>query len=135
MANEALQRQLDASYAKLAQVQSEGNLLINPLSTPINVAPVISSPPTVESAVDIETMITKIIEERLAALLSSTVPTPEPVKEITILDALGNILTGAELKWLQDEKVISRIPHFVLTNEGQEITKTFFTAFRKEYEK
>jgi len=131
MANEQLQLQLNESYAKLAKLQAESNLL----TTPNNVVPIVATPAVATPPVDVEAMITKIIEERLAAMLASAAPAVEPVKEITILDALGNILTGAELKWLQDEKVISRIPHFVLTTEGQEITKAFFTAFRKEYEK
>jgi len=144
MANEALQRQLDNSYAKLAEVQAANALLTNPYLT--NVVPIVplavdSTPVPIVTEVaplvpvNVEDMITKLIEERLAAMLSSAIPTPEPVKEITILDALGNILTGAELKWLQDAKVISRIPEYVLTEEGQELTQRFFRSFRKDYEK
>ena len=144
MADSALQRQLDESYAKLAALQGT-NLAIQPI-LPNNIVPIVTpvvdstSVPIVKEVApqvsidNVEDLITKLIEERLARLLPAT-PIPEPVKEITILDALGNILTGAELKWLQDAKVISRIPEYVLTEEGQELTQRFFRSFRKDYEK
>jgi hypothetical protein len=131
--NSVLQRQLDESYAKLNALQAASGI-VPAINNVVPITPAVATPTAVTPPVDVEALITKLIEEKLTGLLAST-PTPEPVKEITILDALGNILTGAELKWLQDEKVISRIPHFVLTAEGQEITKSFFSAFRKEYEK
>jgi len=144
MANQVLQRQIEDSYAKLTALQQEVNS-VN--TTPItNVVPL--APSVVDSSLgtkvqevapittisDIENLINKLIEEKLVGVLGSVVP-PEPVKEVTILDALGNILTVAELKWLQDAKVISRIPEFVLTEEGQELTQKFFRAYRKDYEK
>ena len=142
MSDPNIQRQLDNSYAKLQALQSN---LAN--VTPTNVVPIVA--PVVGSALapivqevapqvtidSMEILISKLIEERLAGLLASATPIPEPVKEVTLLDALGNILTGAELKWLQDAKVISRIPEFVLTTEGQELTQKFFKSFRKDYEK
>jgi hypothetical protein len=142
MSDPIIQRQLDESYAKLQALQGS---LAN-TAIPTNVVPIVA--PVVASALapiaqevapqatidSVEALISKLIEERLAGLLANTT-LPEPVKEITILDALGNILTGAELKWLQDAKVISRIPEYVLTEEGQDLTQKFFRSFRKDYEK
>jgi len=130
MAASNIQDQLTSKLAELTALQAQPPVAVLPL----RVTEEIKSTLSIDS---IEDMLSKLIDSKLASMFEAAKPIPEviPVKEITILDALGNILTGAELKWLQDAKVISRIPEFVLTEEGQELTQKFFRSFRKDYEK
>jgi len=133
MVNPTLQSQLETNLAKLHSLQANPLLGVQPTNiVPMASVPVTPVAPalTLES---IESLLVKLIEEKFAGVVGNT-NVVEPVKEITIIEALGNILTGAELKWLQDAKVISRIPEFVMTEEGQELTQQFFKAYRKNYE-
>ena len=91
---------------------------------------------------DIKTLIRQAIREEMSLLKDSTVVQPEPpvvpVRELSMLEAIGQCLAVEEQTWLSRPEVLGKVErnliNYMQTGEGKSAVKGFVTYFRGLYE-
>lgn len=98
--------------------------------------------PLVDSSTDIKALIREAIREEMSLLKDSTLVKPEPmtvpVKELTILEAVGQCLTVDEQTWLSRPEILAQVEKklslYIQTEGGKTAVRSFLTYFRGFYE-
>lgn len=96
----------------------------------------------VDSSTDIKALIREAIREEMSLLKDSTLVKPEPplvpVKELTILEAVGQCLAVDEQTWLSRPEILAQVEKklslYIQTEGGKTAVRSFLTYFRGFYE-
>lgn len=110
------------------------------LATTPQVVPVVPAVNTPQP--DIKALIRDVIREEMSLLKDSTLVKPEPmtvpVKELTMLEAVGQCLTVDEQTWLSRPEILAQVEKklslYIQTEEGKTAVRSFLTYFRGFYE-
>lgn len=98
--------------------------------------------PLVDSSTDIKALIREAIREEMSLLKDSTLVKPEPVtvpvKELTVLEAVGQCLTVDEQTWLSRPEILAQVEKklslYIQTEGGKTAVRSFLAYFRGFYE-
>lgn len=99
-------------------------------STALPVAPVTPSIPTLD---DIRDMVKELLISELGGVVKPVAPVEPPEKLLTMEDALTDILTGEDQKWLLNADNVKNLPKFMLSDVGKPLTQQFIKEFRSMY--
>jgi hypothetical protein len=122
---------IDELQKRIAELQVAGGLVAK---QPV---PAINDTPS-----DLKSLIRDVLREEMSLLKDSTIVKPEipvvPVRELTMLEAIGQCLTPEEQVWLSKPDILQQVDKklatYFQTEGGKSAVKTFFTYFRGFYE-
>lgn len=126
---------MSSSIDELQKRIAELQLAATPQVVPV--VPAVNTPQT-----DIKALIRDVIREEMSLLKDSTLVKPEPmtvpVKELTMLEAVGQCLTVDEQTWLSRPEILAQVEKklslYIQTEGGKAAVRAFLTYFRGFYE-
>ena len=105
----------------------------------LGIAPKVSVAAINDSSTDLKALIREAIREEMSLLKDSTPVQPAvPVKELSMLEAVGLCLTVEEQQWLSRPEILAQVEKklslYIQTEGGKSAVKSFLTYFRGFYE-
>lgn len=91
---------------------------------------------------NVKDLIRQVIREELSSSKDTTYvtpePTPQPVKELSLLESIGKCISEEEQLWLSQIEVLKTSPAaltmYFQTDEGKSAVRSFVKFFRGSYE-
>jgi hypothetical protein len=102
----------------------------------LGIAPKVPVAAVNDSSTDLKALIREAIREEMSLLKDST--PAAPVKELSMLEAVGLCLTVEEQQWLSRPEILAQVEKklslYMQTEGGKSAVRSFLTYFRGFYE-